>query len=399
MTSRSTLHPLLTYLLRAGLGVSAAAAFGCGGNVIVDGSAGGGTGTGTTTTTQTTTSTGNCMPSTLTYEQDSVCVSPGSNGVCLPFDSAELEGLIWDKIDNSGCCESQLAKVLCGPTSSKGGQCCYEVDAYICDYCEGRPFVVGASARVAGVAPRGDWKGELLPDVAGLDHAARAALADAWTASALDEHASVASFARFVLELLSVGAPADIVSATQRALGDEIRHAQRCFALASAYAGHDVGPGPLAIDGAMGRAGLAEIAAATVREGCAGESIAAFEAATARDIATDPAVRAALDEIAQDEAAHAALAFRFVAWAVRQGGAEVRDAVRFELRAMRAPAISERQHEADEAALRAHGRLSAADRRALAERCFAEVIMPCAAALLADHPELPGSPKHAPATA
>jgi hypothetical protein len=170
-------------------------------------------------------------------------------------------------------------------------------------------------------------------------------------------------------------------------MGDEIRHAEMCFALASAYRGRDVGPGPLAIDGADNRTDLAEIAAATVREGCIGETLAAFEAAAARDAATDPAVRAALDVIARDESDHAALAFRFTAWAIREGGAAVRARVAREFAAMRAPASPTGHDGADPAVLRAHGRLPRAERAALAAACITDVIAPCAEALLAPGPD------------
>jgi lysozyme family protein len=56
---------------------------------------------------------------------------------------------------------------------------------------------------------------------------------------------------------------------------------QLCFALAGAYAGAPLGPGPIPIEGALGRASLAAIAAA-VREGCIGQTVAALAAWSAR---------------------------------------------------------------------------------------------------------------------
>jgi hypothetical protein len=93
-------------------------------------------------------------------------------------------------------------------------------------------------------------------------------------------------------------------------------------------------------------------------------------------------VRRALAAIVEDEARHAELAFRAVAWALREGGAEVRAAV--------AQAIGEaaaRPLDADGAgadprgALEAHGRLPVADARAAAARALAEVALPCLRAL------------------
>ncbi|MCA9546694.1 MAG: ferritin-like domain-containing protein, partial [Myxococcales bacterium] len=58
------------------------------------------------------------------------------------------------------------------------------------------------------------------------DPAQRARLADHWTRQALAEHASVASFARFALHLMAVGAPPDLLVATHQAGLDEIEHAR-----------------------------------------------------------------------------------------------------------------------------------------------------------------------------
>ena len=65
---------------------------------------------------------------------------------------------------------------------------------------------------------------------------ARAVLAEHWTQEAAFEHASIASFARLTLDLLSVGAPPDLLDAARATL-DEIEHARITFALATATAG------------------------------------------------------------------------------------------------------------------------------------------------------------------
>lgn len=68
-------------------------------------------------------------------------------------------------------------------------------------------------------------------DVSGLGPAERSALASRWLDSALLEHASIASFARFSLHLLAVGAPPELLERTQRAALDEIEHARLAFAI------------------------------------------------------------------------------------------------------------------------------------------------------------------------
>src|SRR6202042_477762 len=124
--------------------------------------------------------------------------------------------------------------------------------------------------------------------------------------------------------LLAAGAPADLVALAHSAALDEIQHARLCFALASAYAGEEIAPGPFPL-GSEVRVGadLKSLAASTFAEGCVGETVAAVVASAQLAQATDPAVRAALAEIAADEARHAELAWRTVAWAVQTGGIEV----------------------------------------------------------------------------
>jgi len=206
----------------------------------------------------------------------------------------------------------------------------------------GRPFLVGDVERLAGTSRRDDWRAKSVePRVAHLSSDKRARLAEAWTQVALMEHASIAAFARFTLQLLSVGAPADLIERSNAALADETLHAKLAFAIASAYAGHQIGPSPISIAGALDACSLRDIVVTTIREGCIGETVAAIEAAEALEHATDPAVRAALARIAQDETRHAALAWRFVRWAVDRGGDDLRRVAQREL--MRAATEPEAQ--------------------------------------------------------
>ncbi len=139
--------------------------------------------------------------------------------------------------------------------------------------------------------------GGLLREIEGLDPILRQAIASSWADAALDEHASVASFARFSLHLLAVAAPPDLLVAAHRAGLDEIAHARACFEIAGAYAGEALSPGPLRLSGdLLGPLDLASIAAAAVIEGCVGETVASLEAreaaATARP---EPAPRPGTD--------------------------------------------------------------------------------------------------------
>ena len=90
----------------------------------------------------------------------------------------------------------------------------------------GRPLLAGGRARTARAAARDDWAaGDAGVDTGDLDAPTRAALGRHWTAVAALEHASVASFARFTLHLLVLGAPPSLVAEAQRAGLDEVEHA------------------------------------------------------------------------------------------------------------------------------------------------------------------------------
>jgi hypothetical protein len=182
------------------------------------------------------------------------------------------------------------------------GNCCFRIPYG--SPCKGRPFLDGDRAVVAGVT---------------------AGAGDAWVAAALDEHASIASFARATLELMAVGAPPALIGGCQRAALDELAHAQGCFAMAARH-GCAVEPGPIEALAPRG-GGLAAVARDTFVEGCVGETIGAAIAAAARDAAEDPEERALMTRIADDEARHAELAWQTVAWAIARDRT-VADAVR-----------------------------------------------------------------------
>jgi len=173
-----------------------------------------------------------------------------------------------------------------------------------------------------------DWLEALpSPNLAGLSPTRRAELAAHWARLGQMEHASIAAFARFNLQLLSLGAPAELVEACNRALADETRHTKLCFALASHYGGTNVGPDRLDLDHCFEDLGLRAIAKLVIEEGCIGETVAALEALEDAEATTDPVVRHVLRSIAHDEQTHAELAFKFLRWALTQSSREARAAI------------------------------------------------------------------------
>lgn len=141
-----------------------------------------------------------------------------------------------------------------------------------------------------------------------------------WMAQALAEHASVAAFARFVLHLMQLGAPPDLLHSAIEAMDDEVNHAQLCFKLAERFRGHPASPGAYDISGTFSPEGesKASIIKAAVLEGCINETISVELAREALSAATDEEVRAVLNSIMHDEAKHAKLAWQFLKWAIKQ---------------------------------------------------------------------------------
>jgi hypothetical protein len=268
--------------------------------------------------------------------------------------------------------------------ASEPGVCCYSWHVL----CVGGRALRGPEGPVtAATARRDDWLApEAAVDASALAPSTRAALAAHWAREAAFEHASVASFARASLALMSVGAPPDLVAAAHAAAIDEIDHARLAYALASAYGAAPHGPGPLAAV-PTGETTLARIAAETLIDACAGESVAALALREAASTAEDPAVRAILSRIAADEEQHADLAWRTVAWALGAGGREVARALADAMEALRAePDTIEPDARPS---LAAFGVLDATARREIRRRALAEVVLPCAEALLAAATPLP----------
>ncbi len=253
----------------------------------------------------------------------------------------------------------------------------------------GRPFLVSGSERRARPALRDDWCERLVGVGSELTDPERAALAAYWEQAALMEHASIAAFARFTLELLALGAPAQLVAQASAALSDEQRHATICFSLASAFAGQPLGPGSLSLDGCLTRVELAEVAVTTFLEGCVGETLAAVEARELARDAQEPSLSRTLGLIAEDEARHSLLAWRFLDWALRRGGpalaARVKDALRSTLARTTEPLTGVTGLTPErEAAL---GLPSPAFRAALRQRVLNEIVIPSLDALLRATPE------------
>jgi hypothetical protein len=392
---RALLRRFLSAAGLTALAMPSAGLVGCGGTAVVEqGGAGGAGGAGSTTSVtssdassvsssadssaSSSVNSSTAVSSTVSTNASSGtgqvtevrCVPPDANGTCPSGDAALPYINQFDCVDPD---YMWTTSVVSGPWQDEGGQCCYEVTMDFCGV--GRPLRLNGAPVLAKSQQGGRWgANDVRPRVTGLSPEARQSLAATWERDGALEHASVAAFARFSLELLALGAPADLVTSAHEAALDEVRHARDAFALASAYRGEGVEPGPLPLGDSLPLArSLAELARAAVSEGIVGETIASLLAAEEAALTDDPAVRAVLATVASDEARHAELAVRAVAWALRTGGADVRSAVA----------------EAFEAVLSgsakvpvAPGRLPTSTLEHVARRAVVEVLAPCATGLL-----------------
>jgi len=309
---------------------------------------------------------GKCVhfPSEAAPEPSCNCVYPcGNDAECGPGKACVCDGVTktdgaWPACADGACATDQdCASGECGLSSFNNG--CYTEIALACrtaaDACRvdadcpvnnacavlngawvcrtsdcaiGRPLLVDGTARAAAPVPRGDWADVVLVDVDALAPRIRAALAARWTEIGAMEHASVASFARFTLQLLAAGAPADLVAEAQRAAADEVEHARLAYGLASTYANRPVGPGSLDVLGVEIPGGRRRMVVELIEEACVGETLGSLEATLLASRVRDPALRAVHARIARDELRHAELAWKTLRWLLSDADAETRTAAR-----------------------------------------------------------------------
>ncbi|MEO8797635.1 MAG: ferritin-like domain-containing protein [Polyangiaceae bacterium] len=132
-----------------------------------------------------------------------------------------------------------------------------------------------------------------------------------FAAAAHLEAASVHAFRIMKIELGELGAPADILRAAERARRDEIRHTKLTARITKRHGGRPI----RAHVGKRAARSLEAIAIENAVEGCVRETFGALVAMWQAARAGDPAIAEAMNEIAVDEARHAALAWSVAAWA------------------------------------------------------------------------------------
>jgi hypothetical protein len=271
-----------------------------------------------------------------------------------------------DETTTQDCCWAMLADDTSVGNGGGGGG----------GWAEGRPFAVEDRPRLAEPVSHPGWSEKLALEVEHLPAPVRAQVATRWARIGSAEHASVASFSRFNLELMALGAPASLLERSTAAIRDEIEHARLAYAVASVYAGRPVGPGPLPITGALGRSeDPAQVLVAAILEGCINETISAALAQHAAHEVGEALLAAPMKKVAEDETRHAELSWAFVRWLLGEHP-ELRELAAATFDGYRLP------DPADEADLALYGLPSGRAQHAIARRIFHEVVRPCADALL-----------------
>lgn len=289
--------------------------------------------------------------------------------------------------DENGCMRSDwVASSCCNRAQSAGepqgnGSCCYIACEGIC--C-GRPFVVNGIVHTAELTVGEDWlspQHTIAP--AQPIHKHHSGIAQAWARDALMEHASIASFARFTLDLMALGAPPELLLQAQQAAADEVRHAEICFSIARRLGAELCSPGPLACESFEPRS-LAEAIEAAVVEGCIGETLAGALAAERAARCTDQALSHTLQEIAEDELRHAELAWRFVSWTISAFGETAARSAEHAFNSALNTCIepSSSCAESTPTVLHSAGLLSAQEQRDTVRRIHASVLRPAARCLM-----------------
>lgn len=202
---------------------------------------------------------------------------------------------------------------------------------------EGRALLVAGEPRVAEAVGGSDWAG---PDtvLVGVDAGTKKRLVAELRAFALARHASVAAYARALCELVALGAPARLIERTQQVLGDRVRHASAAFTLLAAC-GDRSRPSSLPEATSPLAVSPAEIAQGAV-QACVGETVAAHRSARRADGHRAMQIREFYNQIAEDEARHAAVAFETLRW-LHATSSEHRAAVEDAIGAARASATPE----------------------------------------------------------
>jgi hypothetical protein len=147
-----------------------------------------------------------------------------------------------------------------------------------------------------------------------LTTAEKGAVGTAWVEMGLGEHASIAAFAKLILELLAIGAPPYLLEGAARALCDEIEHCRLCFERAAEFNQIATSPGQLDLHNLSIDTDPAVILKNAITEGCFTETISAYWAVEAYASTTSSLEKDPLSRISSDEMRHSQFSWDLVKW-------------------------------------------------------------------------------------
>ena len=185
----------------------------------------------------------------------------------------------------------------------------------------GRQFIVKDRSRktfsqtcnLDGPEFAGSWKMGQLPSIS-PNNSYNQEIGRRWLEQAELSHAALASFARNTLYLMSLGSTSGLLVTSQESGVDKIKHAKLFYGFASAFLDTDLAPGPLDVEGCLDETDLRFITRSLIMDGCIEETIGAIEVRLRANYAEDPAIKAALTQVASEEMNHAQFAWDTLEW-------------------------------------------------------------------------------------
>lgn len=230
----------------------------------------------------------------------------------------------------------------------------------------GRPLrrrgepVLPAASETDDAPTWGDDRAFVELEVSALPEETRREVAAGWLEDARTEHASVAAFSRLALDLLSIGAPPNLVMRAHSAAMDEVEHARKAYAVASRFAGYTLEPTRYPEAAAIEPREVSSLTVAreSLLEGVVGEAACAALLSRGASEVTNEVLARHLARLAVDEAGHAELARDIVRHCVARAG-NARASMLAELRQSLDRLVVTTPDETND--LRAHGRFGPRD--------------------------------------
>ena len=257
------------------------------------------------------------------------------------FNHHEIKGLVTNddgcKTKNTATLEYENVPNLTASETSTP-QVLQRYDRELCyDESYGRPFIDGhGNSVMAQALETGDrlplWS-DFKDKLGDIDEAQ----GNEWANRAIGEHASIASFASFTIELMTNNAPPDLIADSLQAAMDEFRHAQTSFEMASFLLQKNVSPGHLQATSLSFEQNLNHLAFGVAKEGCVDETVSALLLAAEimmfdlYKIDKPFSWKDKVTVIAKEEANHSALAWRTIYWACNEDKALCEEIINYML--------------------------------------------------------------------